>query len=323
MAKTGYRYNKETLSFDRVEVTVRKRMRRWLLKLFSSFSMAVVLFLVYNLLFPSPKETALRRENGEISAQYDLLGDEVRRLDNVLADLKRRDENLHRVIFETEPVARPAQRPEIGWVNHHERLTRVNDADLIAGTTREIDTLAKIVRQQRAAYEEISLLARNNGEMLASIPTMIPVALNTSTVYLASAFGTCIHPFYKMVKFHRGIDFSGPIGTPVRAAGRGTISGCGNAKGIGNYVLIDHGFDHETLYAHLEKINVRKGQRVERGDVIGLLGNSGQVAGPHLHYEVLRNGQPTDPVNYFFNDLSAAQFDALVEAAGNTGQSMD
>jgi murein DD-endopeptidase MepM/ murein hydrolase activator NlpD len=119
------------------------------------------------------------------------------------------------------------------------------------------------------------------------------------------------------------MDFSGPIGTPVRATGKGVVENCGNAKGVGNYIVINHGFDYKTLYAHLEKIEVKKGQAVQRGDVIGLLGNSGQVSGPHLHYEVHKNDTPIDPINYYFNDLSAEQFDALVEAANNTGQSMD
>lgn len=322
MAKTGYHFNTKTLSFDRVEVTIRRRARRWLLKLFSSFSMAIVLFLFYYFLFPSPKETALQWENEGILAQYNLLNDEVERLDNVLSDLKRRDDNLHRVIFETEPAAREAQRPEIG-VSHYEKLKLFNNADLITETTREIDTLSKIIRSQRASYDEVRRQVHNNEEMLASIPTTLPVALNTNTIYLAATFGPCMHPFYKMLKFHRGMDFSGPIGTPVRATGKGVVENCGNAKGVGNYIVINHGFDYKTLYAHLEKIDVKKGQGVQRGDVIGLLGNSGQVSGPHLHYEVHKNDTPIDPINYYFNDLSAEQFDALVEAANNTGQSMD
>ncbi|MDR2130383.1 MAG: M23 family metallopeptidase [Odoribacteraceae bacterium] len=319
MAKTGYHFNAETLSFDKIEITIRKRIGRWLLKLFSGFSMAIVLFVIYYLLFPSPKEKALKWENEEILAQYNLLNGEVERLSNVLSDLKRRDENLHRVIFETEPVVRTTRR--VG--SHHEKLKRFNNADLIVKTTKEIDTLSSMMRSQRASYDEVKALVHDNKEMLASIPTTLPVALNANTIYLAAAFGPCMHPFYKMLKFHQGMDFSGPIGTPVRATGNGVVESCGNAKGIGNYIVIDHGFDYKTLYAHLEKINVAKGKKVQRGDVIALLGNSGQVSGPHLHYEVHKNGKAIDPINYFFNDLSAEEFDALVEVANNTGQSMD
>jgi murein DD-endopeptidase MepM/ murein hydrolase activator NlpD len=319
VARTGYHFNKESLSFDKIEVTARKRAGRWLLKLFSGFSMAVVLFVIYFFLFPSPKEQALERENEEILARYNLLSDEVERLDYILVGLKRRDDNLHRVIFETAPPGRAGT----GGSTHHERMKRYGNADLVLATARELDTLSRRVRLQRAAYGETMAMARNNGAMLAAIPAILPVALNTSTVYLAAAFGPCMHPFYKMVKFHHGMDFSGPVGTPVHATGDGVVESRGKAKGVGNHVIIDHGFGYKTLYAHLDEIRVGKGQKVKRGAVIALLGNSGQVSGPHLHYEVHVNGKPVDPINYYFNDLSAEEFDALVEAAGNTGQSMD
>jgi murein DD-endopeptidase MepM/ murein hydrolase activator NlpD len=202
-------------------------------------------------------------------------------------------------------------------------LKLFNNADLITETTKGLDTLSEVVRLQRASYDEVKKQVHNNEEMLASIPTTLPVALNTNTIYLASAFGPCMHPFYKMLKFHKGMDFSGPIGTPILSTGKGTVEACGNAKGVGKFVLINHGFNYHSFYAHLEKIEVKKGQSVKRGDVIGLLGNSGQVSGPHLHYEVHKNGNPIDPINYFFHDLSAEQFNALVEVANNTGQSMD
>jgi murein DD-endopeptidase MepM/ murein hydrolase activator NlpD len=323
MAKTGYYFNAKTLSFDKVETPLRKRIGGWLLKLFSGFSMAVVLFVIYYLLFPSPKEKALEWENEEIITQYNMLSDEVERLDNVLASLKYRDDNLHRVIFEMEPAAHTSRRAETRGASYREKLKHLNNTDLVVNTTREIDTLLNVIRRQRHAYDEVETLARDNAEMLASIPVSLPVALNTNTIYLAAAYGHCMHPFYKMLKFHQGMDFSGPIGTPVRATGNGVVENCGNAKGIGQYVVINHGFEYKTLYAHLEKINVTRGEKVKRGKIIALLGNSGQVSGPHLHYEVHKNGKPVDPVNYYFNDLSAGEFDALVEAAANTGQSMD
>ncbi|MDR0544511.1 MAG: M23 family metallopeptidase [Odoribacteraceae bacterium] len=322
MAKTGYHFNAKTLSFDKVEITIRKRIGRWLLKLFSGFSMAAVLFVIYYLIFPSPKEKALKWENEEILAQYNSLSDEVERLDNVLAELKLRDDNLHRVIFEMEPTAHASRQAETGR-GHRERLKLFSNTDLIVETTAKIDTLWSAVRRQRADYNEVSALARDNAEMLASIPTTLPVALNTNTIYLAAAYGPCMHPVYKILKFHQGMDFSGPIGAPVRATGNGVVESCGNAKGVGHYIIINHGFEYKSLYAHLEKINVAKGKKVKRGDVIALLGNSGQVSGPHLHYEVHKNGKPIDPINYYFNDLSAGEFDALAEAANNTGQSMD
>ncbi|MDR2413772.1 MAG: M23 family metallopeptidase [Odoribacteraceae bacterium] len=323
MAKTGYRFNPKTLSFDKVEITFRKRIGGWLLNLLSGFSMAIVLFVIYHLLFPSPKEESLKSENEGILVQYNLLSDEVDRLDNVLASLKHRDDNLHRVIFEMEPVVHTSRQAETRRMSYREKLRFLNSTELIVNTTRKIDTLLNAIRQQRAAYNEVNALARDNTEMIASIPTTLPVALNTSTIYLAAAYGPCMHPVYKILKFHQGMDFSGPIGAPVRATGNGVVESCGNAKEVGLYIIINHGFEYKSLYAHLEQINVTKGKKVKRGEVIALLGNSGQVSGPHLHYEVHKNGKPVNPINYFFNDLSAGEFDVLEEAANNTGQSMD
>jgi murein DD-endopeptidase MepM/ murein hydrolase activator NlpD len=285
--------------------------------------MAIVLFVLFWNFFPSPKERALKRENEEILTQYNLLSSEVGRLYDILSDLEQRDDNIYRVIFETDPIAPTIRRAGTGGVSRYENLKHLSNADLIIETTRKIDMLSKAIYIQSKSYDEVEILARNKKEMLASIPAILPVGLHNPSMRLSSAYGMRPHPIYKEPRFHWGMDFSGPVGTPIYASGNGVVESCKVGKGFGRHIIIDHGFNYKTLYAHLDKISVVEGQKVKRGHMIGLLGNTGNVSGPHLHYEVRKNGKAVDPINYYFNDLSPAEYDAFVEIANNTGQSMD
>ncbi|MDR2413773.1 MAG: M23 family metallopeptidase [Odoribacteraceae bacterium] len=294
-------------------------MRRWLLKFFSSFSLAIVLFIIFWNFFPSPKEKALRRENERILSQYNLLSNEAVRLYGTLSDLEQRDDNIYRVIFETEPIAPSIRRAGTGGVDRYENLRHFNNAKLIIETTRKIDMLAKAIYIQSKSYDEVEILARNKAEMLASIPAILPTSLNAT--YITSYFGWRRDPITPNIsKFHWGIDFGGPVGTPIHATGDGVIETCDMGEGYGRRVIINHGFNYKTLYAHLKKINVTKGQKVKRGEVIGELGGTGRVSGPHLHYEVRKNGERINPINFYFNDLSSEELEALVETANNAEQ---
>jgi murein DD-endopeptidase MepM/ murein hydrolase activator NlpD len=318
MAKTGYYFNAETLSFDKVDRTIREKMRRWLLKFFSSFSLAIVFFIVFWNFFPSPREKALKRENEAILSRYNLLGNEAERLYETLSDLEQRDDNIYRVIFETDPIAPSIRRAGTGGTDRYENLRHFHNARTIIETTRKIDILSRAVYIQSKSYDEVETLARDKAEMLASIPAILPVSLNAT--HITSFFGWRKDPLNHENRFHRGIDFGGAVGTPVHATGNGVVENCDIGSGYGRRIVINHGFHYKTLYGHLDKINVTKGQKVKRGDVIGLLGGTGRVSGPHLHYEVRKNGERINPINFYFNDLSPEEFDALVEAANNMEQ---
>lgn len=322
MPKAGYHFNSETLSFDKIETTIRKRIKKAIQKFISSFSLAIVMLLLIFAFMDSPKEKALKRENEEILTQYHLLSNEVKRLDNILKDLEQRDDNIYRVIFETDPIATSIRRAGTGGVNKYEYLEHLKNSDLIIETARKIDQLSKAIYIQSKSYDEVEKLAKNKIEMLASIPAILPVSKNAAHP-VSSSYGWRMHPIYKTVKFHAGMDFTGSVGTPIYATGDGVVESNTFDKGYGRHVVIDHGFNYKTLYAHMKESYVKKGQKIKRGDVIGYLGNTGLSTGPHLHYEVRKNGKPVDPINYYFNDLTAEEFDAMVEAANNTGQSMD
>ena len=322
MRKAGYHFNSDTLSFDKIESTLRKKTWRLFKKFFSSFSLAIVmLYLVYAFI-DSPKEKQLKRKYEEVLTQYSLLSNKVEYLDNVLKDMESRDDNIYRVIFETEPIPSTIRRAGSGGVDQYEHLKHLDNSDLIIGTAKKIDELSKAIFVQSKSFDAIENLAKNKIEMLASIPTILPVSLKEAH-QVSSSYGYRMHPIYKTMKFHAGMDFTGAIGTPIYATGNGLVVESQFDKGYGRHVIIDHGFSYKTMYAHMEKIVVKKGQTVKRGDVIGYLGNTGLSTGPHLHYEVRKNEKPVDPINFYFNDLSPDEFEKLVEIANNTGQSMD
>lgn len=323
MAKTGYRFNPETLSYDKIHITLRKRLRTLLTKFFSSLSLALVIFFLVFAFVDSPKEKALKRERDEILAQYSILNNEVDRLDEVLKNLESRDDNVYRVIFESEPIDVSIRRAGTGGANKYEMLKGMNNSELIISTSKKLDELAKAIYIQSKSYDEVEHLAKNKIEMLASIPAIIPVSLKDPRNRFSSSFGYRMHPIYKTVKFHAGMDFSGAIGTPIYATGNGKVVYTELHNGYGKCVEIDHGFNYKTLYAHLNAYNVRPGQVVKRGDVIGYMGNTGMSIGPHVHYEVRKNNVPIDPINYYFNDLTADEYDELVQSASNSGQAMD
>lgn len=323
MRKTGYRFNPETLSYDKIEITLRKQLWILIKKLFSTLSLAVVIFFIVSAVIDSPKEKALKRENEEILAQYKLLNNEVEKLDQILKNLESRDDNIYRVIFETEPIDASIRRAGTGGVNKYEYLKDLKDADLIIATSQKLDELSKALYIQSKSYDEIENLAKNKLEMMASIPAIIPISLKNPKNHVSSAFGYRMHPFYKTIKLHAGMDFAGAMGTPVHATGDGKVIAVEIERGYGKCVIIDHGFSYKTLYGHLSEYNVKVGQKVKRGDVIAYMGNTGMSSGPHVHYEVRKNNMPVDPINYYFNDLTPDEYDELVATANNTGQTMD
>lgn len=323
MRKTGYRFNPETLSYDKIETTWRKKL--WVLtqKLFSTLSLAVIIFFIFAAFVDSPKEKALKRENEEILAQYRLLSKEVEKLDGILKNLESRDDNIYRVIFETEPIDASIRRAGSGGVNKYEHLKDLKDADLIISTSKKLDELSKALYIQSKSYDEVETLAKDKLKMMASIPAIIPISLKDPRNHVSSAFGYRMHPFYKTVKLHAGMDFSGAMGTPIHVTGDGKVIAVEVQRGYGKCIIIDHGFSYKTLYGHLSKYNVKVGQKVKRGDIIAYMGNTGMSFGPHVHYEVRKNDRPVDPINYYFNDLTPDEYEELVAKANNTGQTMD
>jgi murein DD-endopeptidase MepM/ murein hydrolase activator NlpD len=181
----------------------------------------------------------------------------------------------------------------------------------------------KKIYVQSTSYDQLIKLAKNKETMLACIPAIMPIS-NKDLKRTASGWGWRIHPIYKIRKFHYGMDFTAPTGTDIYSTGDGVVELVESSmRGYGNHIVINHGYGYKTIYAHLNGFNVKQGQQVKRGDIIGFVGNSGMSTAPHLHYEVMRNGEKVNPVNYYFNDLSAEEYERMIEISIKSGQTFD
>ncbi|MFA8433672.1 MAG: M23 family metallopeptidase [Marinifilaceae bacterium] len=322
MAKIKYRFNPESISYEKIENGLKIRLVNFLKHIGSSLVLAVVLLVALSYFFDSPKEKALIRENQQLLSQYVLMNKEVGQLKKVLDDLEQRDDNIYRVIFEAEPIHSSVRKAGYGGVNRYARLENLENSELVISTAKKLDHLSKSLYVQSKSYDDVEDMVKNKFEMLAAIPAIMPIAIKDFG-RISSGYGNRIHPIYKTRKFHDGMDFTGKIGTPIYATGDGVVKQARTARGYGKRIVIDHGYGYKTLYGHLSGYNCRKGQKVKRGEVIGYLGNTGKSTGPHLHYEVRKNNRTVNPINYYFNDLSADDYDRMVEFAANTGQTMD
>ena len=316
MRKVYYIYNPKTRTYDRIYPTMRQRVMSYLRRLFVGMGLGAGSFIVLLLIFGSPSEKDLRMENSRLQAQYHILSSRLDESLQVMKGLQQRDDNLYRVMMQADPVADALRTPSYNKTNRYEDLMELPSAKLVVNTTQKMDLLERQLYIQSKSFDEVLALCKKHDEMLECIPAIQPVS-NKDLKQTASGYGTRIDPIYKTVKFHSGMDFSANVGTPVYATGNGVVRKAGWEGLYGNCIQIDHGFGYVTRYAHLSKIDVRVGQKVVRGETIGKVGTTGKSTGPHLHYEVMVKGQIVNPVNYYFMDLNADDYDRMVEIAAN------
>ena len=323
MRKVKYHFNTTTLKYEKVVVTWKKRLLRVMGWLSTAVVFgALIMLFAYNL-FDSPKEKQLRRQLEETSYQLDLLKHRTDQIEMVMRDIQDRDNTIYRVIFEAEPIPNSIREAGYGGVDRYRSLENFYNPDLLTEVTKKVDKLSKQLYVQSKSFDEVWNLAQNKNQMLVSIPAIQPVA-NKDLKRMASGYGMRIHPIYKTAKMHSGMDFTAPIGTKIYATGNGIISLVEMSdRGYGNHIIINHGFSYQTLYGHMSKIIVRPGQKINRGDLIGYVGNTGSSTGPHLHYEVHKNGNPVNPINFYYNDLSPEEYQHMLELSSKAGQSFD
>ncbi|MGN0037361.1 MAG: peptidoglycan DD-metalloendopeptidase family protein [Bacteroidaceae bacterium] len=322
MRKVYYIYNPKTQTYDRIYPTIRQRATSIARRLFVGMGLGAACFIGFIWLFGSPSEKELRIENSRLQAQYAVLSRQLDEALRVMQSLQQRDDNLYRVIFMADPVPEAVRTAGYGGTNRYEHLRSLANADLVVQTTQKMDVLNRQLYIQSQSFDEIVTLCRQHDEMLRCIPAIQPVS-NKDLRRTASGFGRRIDPIYGTTKFHNGMDFSAPQGTDVYATGDGTVVKAGWETGYGNTIEIDHGFGYHTRYAHLKDFRARRGQRVVRGEVIGYVGNTGKSTGPHLHYEVVAKGRIVNPVNYYFMDLDADDYDKMIQLAANHGKVFD
>ncbi|MBM3403677.1 MAG: M23 family metallopeptidase [Bacteroidetes bacterium] len=323
MTKVKYKFNKHSLTFDKVQTTLKTRLLRFLGAFSTSLVFSTVILIIAFNFFESPKEKMLQREIDQYQLQYKIMNDRIEQFSKVLEDMEERDDNIYRIIFESEPIPNAAREGAYGGVNKYTRLEGYDNSELVIVTSKKLDNIASRLYVQSKSFDDVFRMVRSKEQMLASIPAIQPVKI-TDMRRIGSYFGYRTDPFYKIRKFHTGIDFSAPTGTKIFATGDGVvIKASRSSGGYGNEIVIDHGFSYRTVYAHLSKFKVRVGQKVKRGAVIATVGNTGKSTAPHLHYEVLKNGVAVNPIYFFFNDLTPGEFEQMLELSARPSQTMD
>jgi murein DD-endopeptidase MepM/ murein hydrolase activator NlpD len=324
MARIKYYYDTETCKYERVRTRKSDIVLNALGFLSLTVMMAVGLLILYDNYFESPKELILKNEVRELEFYYDKLNKDVEQLNQILDNIEQRDDNIYRVVLGAEPIEKSVRDAGVGGADRYAdiRKKNISHADLVIALHEKVDRVRRKLYIESKSQDEVVQLAEKKEKLYASIPAIQPIA-NKQLIALASGFGLRIHPVYKVKKMHNGIDFAASIGTPIYATADGTIAKAEvRFSGYGKVIEIDHGFGYRTRYAHMHDFAVKKGQQVKRGDLIGYVGNTGLSTAPHLHYEVFINDQRVDPVHYFFNDLTAAEYEKILELASAENQSL-
>ncbi len=325
MSKVKYYYDSETLSYRKIEKKKGRKLGIFLLSLLGVLLSGFLVFLIYiNLPYvETPKEKTLKRELANMELQYELLNRKMEQAETVLSEVAERDNNLYRVYFEANPIPEEQRKAGFGGINRYRDLEGFDNSNLIVNSSKRLDILTRQIVVQSKSLDEIAKLAEEKEELLAAIPAIQPVK-NADLTRMASGFGYRTDPFTKARKFHYGMDFTAPRGTPIYASGDGVVTRAdNNATGYGNHIRIDHGYGYESLYAHLYKYNVRNGQRVKRGDLIGFVGSTGRSEAPHLHYEVFKDGERINPINFYYGNLTPEEFAEMQKKAQQENQSLD
>lgn len=323
MKKEKYHYNLKTLQYEKIKSSWKQIVTKSLGFMSATFITGIIFLGLFIYFFDTPKERILKEEIASNKQQIKYYNKEVDRLAEELEFLRERDVNTYRVIYEADPIPNSIWNAGTGGSKIEAFNKEFSTGKLMGEVNTKIESLKRKMVWQSKSYDEIAHLIQNKEDMLASIPAIQPVA-NTDLKRMASGFGFRIHPVYKVKKFHSGMDFTAETGTEIYATGKGIVSKADYSNGgYGNRVEVDHGYGYKTLYAHMSSIAVEQGEEVVRGQVIGYVGNTGTSVGPHLHYEVIKNGEKINPSYFYFQDLNDEEFEKMLRMSENSGSSLD
>ncbi len=323
MKKVKYFYNTNSLRYEKLETPLRVKLLRVLGFISAAVVTAIIIVSIAYRYFPSTNEKRLQQQNEQLQENFLVLEEKTKKLSDQLTHLEQRDNDVYRAIFEASPVPDSARLAEIEQQKEVRLVMGMKKFELEASIVKTLENLEKRMAFQDRSYDQINEFIKNKEQLLACTPAIQPVS-NADLKRVASGFGYRIDPIYKTPRFHAGMDFTAPQGTPIYATANGVVKIAGNkGNGYGNYVVINHGYGYETLYGHMYKVKSKVGDRVNRGEVIGYVGSSGKSTGPHCHYEVHKYGQRLDPVYFFYNDLTPEQFNLIIKLAAASNQSFD
>jgi len=312
MSKEDFSYNHDTLSYEPITTSIREKFFKWGRWLVASIAISVCYYVIYSFFYDTPKERSMTNQLAVLKFNYQMLSQDLHHIDRILSDIQKRDDDVYRTILESDPIPASIRQAGFGGVNRYETLEGYENSNLMITVNKHIDRILKQLFVQSTSYDELIAKAINKEQMTNSRPAILPIP--TKYIKSESSFGMRRNPVLGVWMMHTGMDFSANTGTLIYATGDGTVVKAErNSGGYGNMIIIDHGFGYQTLYGHLHTIGVLPDSEVKRGDVIGTVGSTGRSAGPHLHYEVHKNGRHVNPINYFYNDLSPEEYVLMVE----------
>lgn len=323
MKKVKYYYNTNSLRYEKLETPLRVKLLRVLGFLSAALVTAIIIVSIAYRYFPSANEKRLQQQNEALREDYLVLDEKARKLQDRMRVLENRDNDVYRAIFEANPIPDSARLKEIEQQKEIKLVMSLDRFELEESVVNTLDNVERRMAFQDKSYGQLNEFIKNKEQLLACTPAIQPVS-NSDLKRVASGYGYRIDPIYKTPRFHAGLDFTAPQGTPIYATANGVAKIAGNSgNGYGNHVVISHGYGYETLYGHMYRVKVKVGERVSRGEVIGYVGSTGKSTGPHCHYEVHKNNQRIDPVYFFYNDLTPEQFNHIIKLAAVSNQSFD
>ena len=323
MKKIKYYYNTHTLRYEKQIVPLRVALLRVLAFISTAIVTGLIIVAIAFRFVDSPKEKLLKVQLDRAEEVNRIYTDRYRDIDDRLKLLERRDNEVYRSVFEATPIPDSARAKQIESKKELQLVAGMGNSEMTEGIYNSLNTIYNRIANQEGSYKEIEKMIKNKEKLLASTPAIQPLS-NRDLNRLSSGFGYRIDPVYKTVKFHPGLDFSAPQGTPIYATAEGTVQTAGNlGNGYGNHIVIQHGYSYSTLYGHMSRIKAKRGQRVKRGEVIGYVGSTGKSTGSHLHYEVLKGRKRLDPIYFFYNDLTPEQYQQILKLAASRNQSFD
>ncbi len=325
MGKEKLVFNAHTLSYEKVKETLQQKITRIFGYISTVAVSAFLLTFALHSFFPSPREKALQQEITVMESEYEKLVDDIKVMEKVLGDLIERDAHAYRTVFGMDPIDNDVLQGGIGGVDEYAAYRNMSSGKILYEAKDKVRLLKHQMAVQSKSLDSIMAMVMEKEKMLASMPSIKPVRSDklSKSVGSLSGFGYRVHPVFKVPRMHSGIDFTAPKGTAIQATGDGVVIKAEYKSGYGRCVIIKHGYGYETLYAHMDKILVKKGQKVKRGQPIGKVGSSGISTAPHCHYEVHYRGKPVNPIQFVLDGLSPKEYDALVKAAEAVNQSFD
>ncbi len=306
-----YYLNPETLRYERVTLSPRQRARVVAIFSVGLIALAVLLRFGFERYYPTPRQVIYERENNNLRAEYVALNSHLQQVEAELAELRNRDDRFYRSILSLEPVPSSIREAGTGGSESNMHLRNLRKPGLVLDVSERIDKISNRMQIQSSSLENIYMEAVTNQQFLASKPSINPIS-SGDPIWLTSTYGYRNDPFTGKRTAHHGIDLAGPYGLAIHCTGDGVVISSETSRhGYGKEVLVDHGFGYVTRYAHLQEIKVKQGQKLQRGEVLGTLGNTGRSTGPHLHYEIRKDGSPVNPMLFFYENLTPGEYTQL------------